>query len=176
MQVLNAAKEEYATATDAPAREKLHAKYALQVRDLARRQGGVYVKAAQFVASLQGGAGEAIVPRPFVEALSELTDNASPQPLAVIAPVIHEELAELSSKLVTELAEGADDQPVGAASLAQVHRARLRDGRQVALKVQYPWLRAQLADDFGVFRMMSSMVQPAGYDLSWLVQVYLSAV
>ena len=40
--------------------------------------------------------------------------------------------------------------PLGSASLAQVHRARLHDGRQVAVKVQYPWLEAACASDLRI--------------------------
>ena len=164
MFILNAAKEEYAAA-DAAGREALHVKYAVKCRDLARAQGGIYIKAAQFVASLQGGAGQAIVPVPFVEALAELTDNASAQPLEVVAPLVREEMPEHSSELLGK----AEEVPVGSASLAQVHRTAL-GGQSVALKVQYPWLSSQLEADFAIFRALGGMVQPAGYDLGWLIE------
>ncbi len=44
--------------------------------ELARNNGGIYNKAAQFVASLQGGAGDKGVPKAYVEALAVLTDGA----------------------------------------------------------------------------------------------------
>jgi hypothetical protein len=56
--------------------EQLHARSAPKVLALARHNGGIYNKAAQFVASLQGGAGDKGVPKAYVQALAVLTDGA----------------------------------------------------------------------------------------------------
>ena len=57
------------------ARSDFHRRWAARCHDFAVAHGGVYIKAAQFIASLQGGAGEAGVPMAYVEALRPLTDR-----------------------------------------------------------------------------------------------------
>jgi aarF domain-containing kinase len=133
----------------AAAREALHSKYAAKALDLARSQGGVYVKAAQFIASLQGGSGGGGVPAAYISTLAALTDRAAPHELHLLAPLIEEELQ--TKHWVGETADGAtpvfariETPAVAAASLSQVHRAQMADGKWVALKLQFPWLAKQV--------------------------------
>lgn len=170
MALFNAAKEDYAALAegDAAARSACHTKHAAACFRFAVDNGGVYIKAAQFVASLQGGAGEAGVPHEYIDALRPLTDTVPPRPFAAVAAVAEEELG----KPLDELLESIAIAPVAAASLAQVHRAvsRAADGGvPVAVKIQYPSLAEQVAADFQVLRMMTTMIQPAGYDFGWLI-------
>jgi hypothetical protein len=85
--------------------------------ELARAHGGLYNKAAQFVAALQAGAGDRGVPREYVEALSVLTDKAPGLPFAHMAPVLEEEFG----KPVGDIFKWIEETPIAAASLAQVH-------------------------------------------------------
>ncbi len=71
--------------------------------------------------------------------------------------MLREELGAPSSQLFATFAA----EPIAAASLAQVHRATLRDGRHVAVKVQYPELRVNMASDMAVFRTMGAQVSSA---------------
>ena len=152
MALFDSAKAEYAKlAPDAPAeaRSTLHRKYAEQAFTFASTHGGIYIKAAQFVASLQGGAGEAGVPREYVEALKPLTDRVPPRHFSAVAPIVQEEFG----KPIDELVDSIEEWPVAAASLAQVHRAVMSSSgaataRPVALKLQYPTLKEQMAADF----------------------------
>ena len=80
---------------------------------------------------------------------------------------------ELGKPLHT-LVDSVDEWPVAAASLAQVHcaQAAVAKGeppRKLAIKLQYPSLREQMAADFECLRMMASMIQPAGYDFGWII-------
>lgn len=75
-----------------------------------------------------------MVPQAYLAALQRMQDDVAPAPFEDIRVVVE---AELGVKL-GKLFESFEEAPIGGASLAQVHRARLRDGRPVAVKVQRP--------------------------------------
>ncbi|MDA8297347.1 MAG: AarF/UbiB family protein [Actinomycetota bacterium] len=110
------------------------------VRSL-EEMGPTYIKLGQLLSSRVD-----LFPPEYLSALSSLQDHATPIGVEVVRSVIEEELGTKVSRLFTDF----DERPLGAASLAQVHRAVLRDGRQVALKVQRPGVRQQVADDLEV--------------------------
>jgi len=126
-------------------REALHAKYAGKALALARNQGGVYVKAAQFVASLQGGSGGGGVPAAYIATLASLTDRNMPHDLSLLEPLIQEELGRTDWLSPAGGVFAAVETPaIAAASLSQVHWATMADGTSVALKLQFPWLAKQV--------------------------------
>ena len=75
-----------------------------------------------------------MVPPPYIAALERMQDQVAPLPFEQVRDAIEEELGTRLANLFSEF----DEAPLGSASLAQVHRARLRDGRPVAVKVQRP--------------------------------------
>lgn len=84
-----------------------------------------------------------LVPPDHARALSRLQDDVEPFPFHQVEAIIQTELHGRLSKLFSEF----DEVPLAAASLGQVHRARLRDGREVAVKVQRPNVRKKIISD-----------------------------
>lgn len=84
-----------------------------------------------------------LLPEPYLEALTRLQDHVEPFSFDQVEQIVSSELGGRISKLFSEF----DREPTAAASLAQVHRARMRDGRQVVVKVQRPDVRETIVED-----------------------------
>lgn len=110
----------------------------------ARELGGVLLKAGQFLSTRAD-----VLPAAYIERLARLQDRARPQPYTVVRRVLCEELGAPPEELFARVWR----RPMASASLAQVHRATLRDGREVAVKVQRPDVRAALAADLSTLRI-----------------------
>jgi predicted unusual protein kinase regulating ubiquinone biosynthesis (AarF/ABC1/UbiB family) len=102
------------------------------------RLGPTYVKLGQLLSTRVD-----LLPPPYTEALARLQDSVEPFPFAEVEAIVREELGVRLSKAFLEF----DSVPIAAASLGQVHRARLRDGAPVAVKVQRPGIREQVVGD-----------------------------
>ncbi|MDP9183643.1 MAG: AarF/UbiB family protein [Actinomycetota bacterium] len=84
-----------------------------------------------------------LLPKPYTDALSRLQDDVAAIPFEQVEQVVTDELGvDLRHAF-----ESFDETPLAAASLAQVHHAVLRSGREVAVKVQRPGIRKQITDD-----------------------------
>lgn len=86
------------------------------------------------------------IPASYVEALTRLQDNVAPFPFEEVEATVCAELGVRLSKAFSEF----DREPIAAASLGQVHHAKLRDGRDVAVKVQRPHIRERISEDLDV--------------------------
>src|SRR5690606_21783364 len=84
-----------------------------------------------------------MVPPAYLAALERMQDNVAPIPFSQVRDVVEEALCVRLDKPFPEF----DQEPIGCASLAQVHRACLRDGREVAVKVQRPGIGPQIRGD-----------------------------
>jgi predicted unusual protein kinase regulating ubiquinone biosynthesis (AarF/ABC1/UbiB family) len=92
-----------------------------------------------------------ILPDEYIEVLSRLQDKVPPRPLATLIPHVE---AELGGRTIDEVFAHFEPLPVASASLAQVHRARLHDGREVAVKIQYPDIAHVIGDDIQNFAVL----------------------
>lgn len=117
-------------------------------RDL-EDMGPTFIKVGQLLSTRPD-----LLAQPYLDALSRLQDSIDPFSYADVERIVEEELNLRISKGFATFA--AD--PLGAASLAQVHRAELRDGRKVVVKVQRPDIREQVIEDLSILEGMVGLV------------------
>jgi predicted unusual protein kinase regulating ubiquinone biosynthesis (AarF/ABC1/UbiB family) len=122
-----------------------HAWSAHQLYDLAIRQQGLLIKFGQILGSRPD-----LIPDEYVATLSRLQDQIPPRPFSIIKGEITRELGRPLKEVFTQF----DRKPIAAASLAQVHKATLKDGRTVAVKVQYPGIREVIQTDLDSIRFL----------------------
>ncbi|HEU4563900.1 MAG TPA: AarF/UbiB family protein [Gemmatimonadaceae bacterium] len=96
-----------------------------------------------------------LLPRAYLDALSRLQDRVAPFPFGVVEATVARELG----RPIGEAYRCFDPEPVAAASLGQVHRALLPDGRPVAVKVLRPEIRRIVRDDIDALRRIVAMAQ-----------------
>lgn len=92
-----------------------------------------------------------MVPPAYLDALERMQDNVAPVPVAEIKAVVE---AELGARIGV-LFGSFDDEPLAAGSMAQVHAATLRDGREVVVKVQRPHIAQTLRDDLAILEKLA---------------------
>jgi predicted unusual protein kinase regulating ubiquinone biosynthesis (AarF/ABC1/UbiB family) len=109
-----------------------------ELADDLERLGPTFIKLGQLLSTRSD-----LLPPPYLEALSRLQDQVEPFSIQEVENIVSTELGGRLSKLFSEF----EREPVAAASLAQVHRARMRDGRAVVVKVQRPNIREQIVED-----------------------------
>ena len=105
---------------------------------------GFYTKTGQIIASRQD-----LFPKQYIDALAGLTDFTDPMPASLVRAVVERELLA-DGRAWSDVFAEFDDAPLGAASVAQVHRAVLSEaygGREVAVKVQRPAIEPKLLGD-----------------------------
>jgi len=134
--------------TSSPAR-----RFRLLLTDL----GPTFVKLGQ-VLSTRGD----LLPGDFIDELSELQDNVPPFPFeqvkAQVRAAFHRELDELFSEFSPE--------PLAAASMAQAHKAKTKDGQDVIVKVQRPGIAEQMTSDLSVLHYLARMLEAVVEEVS----------
>ena len=134
--------------------------------------GPTFVKLGQLLSTRAD-----LLPPVYLEALSRLQDSVEAVPFDHIKQVVEAELGVRISKAFSTF----EERPIAAASLGQVHRAALRDGRVVAVKVQRPGVAEQVATDLDVLNQIAEYLSAhtdAGkrYDLSGMVEEFRVAI
>ncbi|XP_066337104.1 uncharacterized protein [Miscanthus floridulus] len=127
---------------------EVHLRSAKKLLKLCEANGGFYVKAGQYVSSLRQ------VPKEYSSTLSRLQDQATPSKFHDIKAVIEQNFGKELYDIFLEF----DEQPIAAASIAQVHRGRLHNNQDVAVKVQYPGLEQRMKIDIMTMSFLSKTV------------------
>ena len=131
-------------------REVNQAKQAIWLKEKLIELGPTFIKIGQSM-----GTRADLLPLPFVVALGELQDNVPPFPNEVAFARIEKELGRKINEAYAEF----ELEPVAAASLGQVYRARLHSGEEVAVKVQRPNLEATIKGDLKILRKVAKFAE-----------------
>jgi ubiquinone biosynthesis protein len=126
-----------------------HKRSADRVLETASSLGGALIKACQFASTRPD-----LLPAVYIRTLAPLQDRMPPRPWAEIERAITRELGRPPADVFAHI----EREPVAAASIAQVHRARLHDGRAVAVKVQYPDIENLVGTDLAVLEQIVKAV------------------
>jgi aarF domain-containing kinase len=146
-----------------------HQRSAERLLHVCRLHGGLYTKFGQFIAS----ASYALPPQ-YPAVLAACQDRAPSVSFESVRAMLEEELGCAIADVFSEFAL----EPVAAASLAQVHRARTKDGQVVAVKVQYPQLARQVQADLWTIRLLATLVDLTfeGHSYGWLLSEFESNI
>ena len=140
-------------------RDALHGRNARRFRDGSLRHGGGLLKVGQMLSARLD-----LLPEAWTRELSVLQDAAAPVPFEVVRGIVE---ADLAAPLAAHFA-AFDAEPVASASIAQVHRARTLDGREVAVKVQRPDVAALVETDLDLLALfvesLRSLLPDADYE------------
>lgn len=117
-----------------------------QMRLMLEELGPTFVKAGQILSMRSE-----ILPEAFCSELSMLRTDAEPMSYAEVLATLRSEY----DRPLEELFDAIDPKPLGSASIAQVHMARLLDGTDVAVKVQRPGVRETMAQDVAIMRSLA---------------------
>lgn len=114
------------------------------------RLKGLFIKAGQYL-SLRVD----VLPDEYIRVLSALQDRVPPVPFAGIQRRVERELGKPLIELFAEI----EEEPVASASLAQVHKAKLHDGRMAAVKVLYPGIENLFLADLNIVLFIVSLIR-----------------
>jgi ubiquinone biosynthesis protein len=120
------------------------------LRDALQEAGGLFIKLGQMLSTRSD-----LLPPAVMEPLSVLQDRVSPAPREEVEALLAEELRASPHAIFAKF----EDEPVAAASMAQVHRAWLRTGERVAVKVQRPNIRASAERDLDIINSLAQTVE-----------------
>eukprot|EP00929_Paragymnodinium_shiwhaense_P082772 TRINITY_DN43788_c0_g1_i2.p1 TRINITY_DN43788_c0_g1~~TRINITY_DN43788_c0_g1_i2.p1 ORF type:complete len:583 (-),score=170.92 TRINITY_DN43788_c0_g1_i2:833-2581(-) len=130
---------------------RLHTRYAPVSLDIVLQQRGFYVKTAQFLSQYPE-----VIPDEYVEAFKILRDDAPAMPFCQVKSIVEEDLGLPLDKVFSAF----EERPLGAASIGQVHAARLVDGTEVVVKVQYPGAQRLFYIDIDMSIRLSQLLAP----------------
>ncbi len=120
------------------------------VREAIEELGTVFLKFGQVLAVRRD-----LIPAAYVAELERLHDRVPTLPVDVVRAALRDGLG----RPIEDVFARFDDEPLAAATIAQVHRARMPDGREVVVKVQRPGLAQRIAEDIGVLTYLATLAE-----------------
>ncbi|HSP82572.1 MAG TPA: AarF/UbiB family protein, partial [Gillisia sp.] len=115
------------------------------VEDL-KKMGPTYIKLGQLLSTRPD-----LLPDAYLKALASLQDDVPPITYEEVHKLVEEEIGTRISKAFSFFSE----EPLASASIGQVHKANLRSGKPVAVKVQRPGIRKQFLDDLDTLKELA---------------------
>jgi ubiquinone biosynthesis protein len=123
---------------------------AVRVRMALEELGPTYIKMGQILSTRPD-----LVPVDFIRELSQLQDTVPPFSFSDVCRIIQQE----TGRSVEELFAQLDAKPLASASIGQVHRARLKDGDEVAVKIQRPGIRKIVEVDLEIMLHLATLAE-----------------
>ena len=120
----------------------------IRIRQLLEDLGPTFVKIGQFLSTRSD-----VIPPEVIQELSLLRESANPIPVSEVRRVLQESWG----KSVEEVCLEFDDQPLGSASIGQVHRAVLLSGEEVAIKVRRPGITGTVQADLVILADLAAL-------------------
>lgn len=118
-----------------------------RIRMAIEELGPTYIKFGQILSVHRE-----LFPPEMIKELKKLTDQVTPLPFNVVKPVIEENID------IKEVFDSIEETPIAAASLSQVHRARLKSGRDIALKIRRPGIPELIKVDLEILESIAKRV------------------
>jgi len=126
------------------------------LRKIFEELGGAFIKFAQFLSVRPD-----LIPKEYVKEFEKLQDKVHPMPKEVVKNIIEKEF----KKPLKEVFKEFDEEPVASASIAQVHKASLRTGESVALKVQRPNISEIMERDIDLMFAFADHMEKHNHDI-----------
>jgi predicted unusual protein kinase regulating ubiquinone biosynthesis (AarF/ABC1/UbiB family) len=140
-------------AGDTGALERFHDRTAARYAELLGHSKGVLMKAGQIVSMVDTAAVGGGELTPYQKALTRLQADAPPMDAALARSVLEADLGRPAEAVFADFTA----EPMAAASIGQVHRAVMPDGRRVAVKIQYPGVAEAIRDDLSNTELLATV-------------------
>jgi ubiquinone biosynthesis protein len=121
-----------------------------RIRMVCEELGATFIKFAQIASNRPD-----VLPEDLIAELAQFQDHGPAVPKEAVKEVLEEEL----KRPLEEIFEHINYKPIASASMAQVHRARLRGGKEVVLKVQRPGIQWTIEEDIIILRQLAQMLE-----------------
>lgn len=128
---------------------RLHKKNAFRLKSTLIELNGLFIKVGQLLSILSN-----IIPKEFGEILESLQDNTPHSPYPITKKTIEHELGDTLENIF----EDFEEIPIASASIGQVHKARLKTGETVAVKIQHPYIKELAVVDLNIVESIHKKV------------------